>query len=466
MPMPRHGKAIPGRWEWLPDQPRATFTAKALLLLVVATAFAPGLWAGFLYDDRRDILLNPAARAESFFASLPNTLRPLLKASYALQDATTGMSALAFHAANLALHLGAVLLVLALVRRACLSAGMAGPMAERTAWCATFLWAVHPALTDTVSYASGRSTGLSSVLAMGCLLAATANRPSRPLAFGLALLAPLARETALITPLLLVVWQITVGPAEGRGQMLRRAAPVWLGTLGAALVIAAMARHRELVAFSLDQRPPIEALRANIFAIPEILRLWVQPTRLGILPAQPVVHGWGEVPTLLRGAGFALVIGAAVALRRCHAVASLAVLWTLVVLLPGNSVIWRVDPVAVRPLYLAGIGVSMLSALVIARLRFAPFLVAALALGLGGMTVLRAGLYTDEVALFADAVQRAPDDARARTMLGLVLANAGRPEAARAALEQALALDPFAHDARNALRLLDAAPSIYSNGPP
>ena len=50
-------------------------------------------------------------------------------------------------------------------------------------------------------------------------------------------------------------------------------------------------------------------------------------------------------------------------------------------------------------------------------------------------------------------------------MLGLVLANAGQIEAARTALETALTIDPFLHQADNALRLLDAAAGggVYPN---
>jgi hypothetical protein len=440
---------------------------------LAALAFAPGLWAGFLYDDRRDVVLNPAAAAASFWERLPGTVRPLLKASYALQDALHGMTPWAFHAVNLALHLIAVALVFLLVRRACVLAG-AGPAeagrndperAERTALIAATLWAVHPALAETVVYVSGRSAGLSGVLVLGALAAATGARPRPGLAFGCALAAPLARETALVAPLLLLAWQVTVHRDQAASQRLRRAWPVWAGALLAALIIASLSRHRELVAFSLDQRGPLDALRANLFAIPEILRLWLEPWRISILPAQAVVHGWTEAPTFLRAAGLAALPVLALAFRARAPVVALAVLWTLVALLPTNSLIWRVEPVALRPLYLAGIGLALLIALPLARLRGGGILAGALVLALGVLAWQRATLFQDEVALFADVARKAPGDARAALMLALVLANAGRTEEARAALDAALALDPFLTEARNALRLLDAVEGVYRGGP-
>jgi protein O-mannosyl-transferase len=432
-------------------------------VVLAAIAFAPALWAGFVYDDLRDVVGNPAARAESFLVHLTLTLRPLLKASYALQDALTGMSAPSFHAVNLGLHLGSIPLVFILIRRAASLSGDA-KAANRLAGIATLLWAVHPALADTVAYVSGRSMGLSGVLTLACLVAATTDRPRQGLAFTLACLAPLARETALVTPLLLLAWQITIS-REPPPQALRRAAPVWLGALVAALIIAALARHRELVAFSLDQRGPLDALRGNLFAIPEILRLWVMPWQISILPTQPVVYGWTDPQTLGRAALLVGVAVSALSSRRRAPLLVFAVLWTLITLMPTNSLIWRMEPVAVRPLYLAGIGMALGGALVLARLPFGTWVAVALALGLAGMTWQRAALYQDETALFADAAAKAPMDARAQMMLGLTLANAGQLDKARAALKTALQLDPFQTEAANALRLLDAAAPIYRPPP-
>ena len=438
----------------------------AVLLALTALAFAPGLSAGFVYDDRRDILMNPAAQAESFLDHLSATLRPLLKASYALQDAITGPSALAFHGVNLALHLGAVVLVLVLITRACRLSGHTRPQADRIALITAGLWAVHPALTDTVTYVSGRSAGLSGLLVLGAMVAATADRPRHLLAFTCACLAPLARETALVTPVLLVVWQATLGRHDPPALALRRALPVFLGALAAALIIAALSRHRDLVAFSLDQRSPLDTARANVFAIPEILRLWLQPWRISILPEQPVTYGWTDAPTLLRLAVLLALPAVALTQRHRAPVAAFAVLWTLVALMPTNSLIWRVDPVALRPLYLAGLGPGLLLALVLSRFRFGPLLACALVAGLALMTWTRATLYQDEVALFADASVKAPTDPRALVALGLVLANAGRVKEAQAALEQALRLDPFQTEATNALRLLRAGAPIYLATPP
>ena len=447
------GKAIAAGWKGL-----------GLLLAAVAVGHLPALWAGFVFDDRNDVTHNPSALAETFADRLGVTVRPLLKASYALQDALHGLSPVGYHAVNLTLHLAAVALVALLIRQALRLAGHAAERADRVAGLATALWALHPALTDTVTYVSGRSVGMSSVLLLIALLAVTAEKPRPLVGLVAASLAPLARETALIAPVLLLVWQATVGRRQP--DRLRRAVPVWAGAALAAAVLAALPAHRELVGFSLDQRGPLDALRANLFAIPEILRLWLEPWRISVLPAQPVVQGWTDAATLLRLLALLALAGGALALRRRLPLVALAILWTLVALLPGNSVIWRVDPVALRPLYLAGIGLSLGLALVLSRLRAGALLGLPLVLALGAMTYQRAGLYADDVTLFADAAARAPEDARAQAMLGLALANAGRLDEARQSLERALILDPVSREAGNALRLLSAGGSIYTPGAP
>ncbi|MCB6179277.1 hypothetical protein LHP98_14225 [Rhodobacter sp. Har01] len=444
----------------MPD--RSARRVCALVLGLAVLAHAPALWGGFVYDDFNDVVRNPSAQAGQFFQRLPQMARPLLKASYALQDALHGPNPFGFHAVNLALHLVATALVLALVRRAATLAGTPELAALRLAALTAALWAVHPASAETVSYVSGRSAGLSGVLSLAALWAATGPRPWPVAAFLSAALAPLARETALIVPLLLLAWQLCL-PAPGG---LRRAVPVWLGALAAALLLAALPRHQDLVAFSLTLRDPADALRGNLFAVTEMLRLWFQPWRISAVPAQPVIYGWTDLPTLLRLAALAGAALAALRLRRRAPLVALAVLWTLLALAPANSLIWRLDPVAVRPLYLAGIGLALLVACALVRVRAGPvlgaMLAAALALGLAAMTFQRAGLYADAVALFADAAAKTPGEARPLVLLGLVQANAGDAAAARATLRRALALDPANAEARNALRLLEAGPPIYS----
>ncbi len=415
------------------------------LLLAIAAVWATTLAAGFVFDDLADVVDNPAARAASFFQALSGTLRPLLKASYALQDWLHGPWAPGFHAGNVLLHLAACAVALAWLTR------LAG---ARAALIAVALWALHPVLTSSVTQVAGRSAVLSGLLLLGSLALATGPATRARLAGAglLALLAPLARETALVLPLLLLWWQATLGGEQGW----RRALPVWAGTLLAAAIILLLPRHRELIDYSLAARGPLDALRGNLVALPAILRLLLEPWQVSIDPAQPRPWGWTDGPTLLSLAGLLAVAGTALWLRRRQPLLAFALGWTLLCLLPSNSLLWREEPVGLRPLYLAGLGPALLLALPLARLGAGRWLAAALALALAVLTLQANIRYYDPVALWQDAADKAPGKARPHIALGLALLDRGCLDAAAGELALGLRLDPANLPARQGLQRLAA----------
>jgi hypothetical protein len=432
--------------------------ASRLLLAGAAAVWATALPAPFDFDDLADVARNPAAQAATFLERLGQTVRPLLKASYALQDWLHGPWAPGFHAGNVLLHLGAGLAALALLRRLCRQAGLG----EAVAWTAVALWSLHPALTASVTQVAGRSAVLSGLLLLGAL-ALAAGPPTRARllgAAGLAFLAPLARETALVLPPLLLWWQLTLGRAEGAAW--RRALPVWAGTLLAAGVILALPRHRELVEFSLQARAPLEALRGNAVAIPAMLRFLALPWELSIDPAQPRPWGWGSWQVL---AALAALLGsglAALLLRRRAPLAAFALGWTLLCLLPSNSILWRDEPVGLRPLYLAALGPALLLALALARQAAGRALAIALVLALGVQTVGRNLLHATPLDLWREAAAKAPDKARPHIRVGLLLLELGCLPEAEAALLTGLRLEPGSRAARQGLERL----ALHEGGRP
>ncbi|MEO8056271.1 MAG: tetratricopeptide repeat protein, partial [Acidobacteriota bacterium] len=263
---------------------------------------------------------------------------------------------------------------------------------------------------------------------------------------------PLAKETALVLPLLLVWWEATLGPRDvPLRDRARRLAPVFAGTAGAALVLALLPRHRELLGFSLAVRPPLEALRGNVQAVPAMLGLWAFPWRLSIDPARPLEWAWTEAPTLLGLAFLGALAAFALGARRRAPFAAFAIGWTLLALAPSNSFVWRLDPVGVRPLYLASVGPALLAAALLAFAlsvwppafgRAALAAVLALACGLGAGLAARNARYRSPVALWEDAVQKAPRNARAKNNLGFAYLAAGRLDDAERLLEAAREEDP------------------------
>jgi hypothetical protein len=450
-----------------PDRTAQRFERAApfLLAVLVGAVFANALNGTFVFDDIGDITANPSAKSESFFARLAVMNRPLTKASYALQDLIHGPWAGGYHAVNVVLHAAAALLAFALIRRA-LRFGGAAAAAAPVALAVTALWAVHPALTETVTYVSGRSMGLSSCLLLAALLAATGSQTAanRALTFACALLAPLARETALIAPAILIWWQLTLQPPEGRRAALLRLMPIAAGAALAAALILALPRHTDLIADSLRRRPPLDALLGNLHAAFDILTYWAMPGWVTIDPAPPLAWPWDDVRTLAKGALFAGLAAIAVLSRRRERTLAFAIGLGLLALAPSNTLLWRADPVALKPLYLGGLGLTLAASAALLRLAGASraalsFLATAALFGtamLATQTVARNALFADEIALWQDAAAKTPAYGRPSIMLGYALFNAGRYKEAEAALARGCNLDPLDEEAAAALALVRA----------
>jgi protein O-mannosyl-transferase len=450
-------KADSGDSRWRLAWPFLTAIA---LLLVVVTIYAPGLGAGFFFDDFADVVDNPASDPARFIQALPTSVRPLLKLSYVADSVVHGAWAPGYRAVNLLLHLLVTALVWVLARRAA-----ASQLGNATgAWVATVaagLWTIHPLAVESVTLVSGRSAPLAAVLMLAALALLTADAPRRPKAHllwagTLALLAVLARETAVVLPALLLVWQLTVGPRGDRSAAFARQG-IALGAVAfGALLLFAMPRHRELLAFSLQARRPLEALRMNAHAVPAMLALWARPWATSIDPAMPAPAGWFNPLTLLFVAILLVAAVSVVALRRRWPLVALVVGWTLVCLAPTNSVIFRLDPIGPRGLYLASLGPT----LALAGILSVGYRLGAAGRGLSvGVTLAMGAMlasltfeanqrYRHPIALWEHAVRYAPMRARPRVNLAVEYAGAGRLAEAQRQLETALELEPWNQSAR------------------
>jgi hypothetical protein len=147
----------------MPVQSRARSTL--LLLAVIGAAWTPALWGEFQFDDLANIVFDPAtAGGSALLERLANGFRPLLRLSYALDHLLWGFAPAGFIATNLVLHSLTALGVAALARRR-LDGG------EVSAFAAAAFFAPQPAHAAVIASASGRSTGLATLLMVGALLA-------------------------------------------------------------------------------------------------------------------------------------------------------------------------------------------------------------------------------------------------------------------------------------------------------
>jgi hypothetical protein len=424
---------------------------RARLAIVALTLIAWGgvPWGVFQFDDFQNVVrdaatTDPAALAER----LLHGLRPLTRLSYFFDAHLFGMQAAGFLTMNLALHIVCTLFVFELAR---------GRIGDTAALCAALCFSLQPANAEVVAYVSGRSTGLMTALLLAGLLLYDRGRPYG--ALGCFALACLAKEVALVFPLLLLTWD--GAQSTPRSDASRSAVRAIVLAAATAALLFGLDHYRSLLGASLQMRPMLDNLLANGRAVPQMLSLWFRPWALS------VDHDFAERGDLSASVGGLLALAslfvAAFAGRRRYPLLALAICWPLVALLPTNSIFPKLDFVTERQLYPAWIGPSIaLGAGLHALLSFAAtpkvrhwgstVAAAVLLFAATGSCMWRASLWRDPTQLWSDATQKAPNKSRCWNNLGMAELIAGRDADALTSFRRAVRLDPANEIAAGNLR--------------
>ncbi len=436
--------------------------AIAAIVLAVVVVFFPILDHGFLgWDDPQSIRHNPALNpvtATSFIdAWRAPHMQLYIPVTYTVWGAVavlaqaTGADGAGdrpglFHAASLLLHLGAALLVFALLRRLGLR--------EAAAAVGAVLFAIHPVQVETVAWASGMKDVLAGLLVLavlyhyaGFVVAIRGERPARlslvlaGVFYGLALL---AKPSAVAAPLLVGV----LGVVWFRRPLREVAAIVGAGLLLAipvALVARAVQPTMAIPFVTPVHLRPVIALDAVAFYVAKILAPVQLAFDYGRSPARvlagsevyaswivPVAFGagawilWRPFPALAAGLGI-LVVAVAPVLG----------------LVPFDFQSY--STVADHYLYVAMLGPALILAAILNAEAWSgrrPLVVAAaLVVILGGRSAMAVPTWRDDMALFDGCLAVNPESVAANTNLAL-LVRADDPTRAEELLRVALATEP------------------------
>jgi tetratricopeptide (TPR) repeat protein len=445
-----------------------------LVLGLTFLAYSGTLTFDFVHDDRGQILENPAVHSwdhvpqyftEHVWAGahpdeVGNYYRPVfllwLRANYAL----FGERAWLWHLTTILIHLVATFLVFRLALRVLDD--------EFAAAVAGLVFGVHPVHIESVAWISGVTDPLLAalfLLAFHCHLKwrEEAGRKWLVLAVVFQAGALLAKETALIFPLLVGAWEWveggrqeggarTTGAIRAAALALRTTAPYWvLVPPYLAARTLALDGFRHLIADI-----PIATV---LYTWPSLVWFWVRhlvwPAGLSFFYDFPAI----QQPTWSNFVVPAIAVAAFSALLAWWTARSkqvvFAVAWLVLPLLPLLDIrVLPVDDFAHdRYLYLPSVGLAVLAGLAVQRIpegrartmgypaaRALPVMM--LGIAMSASTAYQSLYFADDVVFFQQSVARAPHNMYAKANLAARMLERGRYEVALQLLEEVHSAHP------------------------
>jgi len=447
----------------------------ALICAGTLAVYANSCNGPFIIDDLAGIVGNPDIR---HFSGLYNTIavshnstisgRPLMWLTLFLNYSYGGLNVWGYHAVNVLLHLGNALLLFEIIRRTLLLDYWCGHFDGRSsgllAFAVTILWAVHPLLTESVTYVSERMELLSGLFSLLTLYAAIRwwDTHRRPWAVGGILACAvglLAKEQVATAPIVVAAYDyVFVSGSVARA--VKKSAGLYLGLLATwtvLFVITSFGPRAGTVGFDLEISSA-DYLRTQAGVLVHYLRLcfWPHPLCISYL-GWPIVGSWMEsarpglfVLALLALTGFALW-------KRSWT--GFAGAWCFIVLAPSSSIVpITTEIVAERRMYLplAAVIALVIGALYALRLNIASVahtagrhiriagwaLLMTIWIALGWRTVQRNALFASSTGVLHETLSARPVDELARGALMETLARENRVDEARALFVEGLRLKP------------------------
>ena len=429
-----------------------------------------GAFAGtFHYDDALTVLDNPHLESwQIFVGHLDHMVRPVLYATFLLDHWLYGTAPAGYHLLNVLLHLGSGLLIYRILTS--VVSDDRSPVPFLTA----LVFLIHPIATETVTYISGRASGLMAffyLLAFFFYIKASDQnvKPRRLYLLGAVasfLLAIGSKETAVTLPLILLLWDVIIRRLKGHSLHAAVHAPFWIVVVLAAAWAWSHPRYTALAQFSLDIRPLWDNLLSELHALTYAMGLFFTPWNQNFDHDLPVFHTLTQWPLPLDLLLLSVVATGAFFSASRLPLVGFGLVWFFIQLLP-ISLIPRNDLLSERNLYLPAIGLllaivslgwHLVQRLLVIVRRPALVQIGSAVLGTALIVVLclftyqRNLLYQDRFLLWSEAVRKSPDKARPHNNLGRAYALQGDWDRAIEEFRTAARLDPDFIIARQNLR--------------
>jgi len=460
--------------------------SRALFLTIAATTivYANSLSGAFVFDDTKQIAANPSLRSwGNIFRAFTNDVwsfergtlttdlpppyyRPLFTVYLTLNYKLFGLWEPGWHLMNLLVHATATVFVYYLLRR------LSGN--NIVALLAALLFALHPVHVESVSWISGIPDPLAALFYIPSLLWYVRYRDegnrkwliASLIAYGLA---ALCKETPLVLPLVLGVWELA--RAQNRKSLGLRLKETAYQLVPYGVVASAYLVLRYSVLGLISAKHPLMATvpdsmiwRTLPYVFVNYLKHLIAPFALSLIYSPPFITSTVDL-RFLGSVGILLGVGSVLWFYRKTLDGSVRVAIALMVvpLLPVlNLRVFHYEYIIQdRYLYLPSIGFCYLVALLLVWLaqrhqRTATAISVVLLLAFGASTVLQNRIWQNPVALWQRAVNSSPDSWSSHYNLGLAYLDLRQYEPARLQLTEARRLNPKQATVHNNLALAQA----------
>ena len=438
-----------------------------LVCAFAALTYLATLAFGFVYDDNPVIVNNAALRVSggvhlgSILSGNVVLFRPVTALWTQTVYALFGPNPTGWHCASVALHVLATFLVFTVAGRL---------LGDRwAAFAAGLIFAVHPAHVENVAWVSAVNDLLMTVLLLSSFLAFLHARASRgrawlALASGLFLAGLLAKETAVVFPLLVLSYAWLCSGEAGGDRLTRagnafRQSFVFFGTLAVYMVM----RSLSVPGTAAPRHSAGDAIGwiAMVLTWPRVLwfdfRHLVFPLALsefypGKYVSQPAWGSFVLPVALLLG----VAAGGWLGVRRLRQarLAEFACFWVLLPLAPTwyLRALTRNDFLHDRFLYFPSVGLALLVAIVLSELPLHAgrrirawgqgWLLALLVAAGATSAVVNEMPWASDLLLYRNGLKFVPDSSNLKDNLANVLADHGHTAEAMGLYREVLARDP------------------------
>ena len=456
--------------------PKYEILLLSLLALLVILIYTDTLTTPFILDDIHNIRDNSHIRMSSlslenliragFQSPVPN--RPIANISFALNYYVSGLNLVGLHLTNILIHiLGGVFLYFFV--KATLKTPVLRARCEKWGWVpffTVFIWLVHPLQTQSVAYLVQRMNSQASmffILSMLFYVKFRLTTGTRSKWWQLAgcilagLLAVFTKQIAATLPVFIALFDwyffqdlsIKWGKRHFLvlGGILLFFVIILLVYLGQDPIVRIFSSYR------LRDFTPIERIltqfRVVVFYIS--LLLWPQPSRLNLDHDFGLSHSLTDpMTTIISLAIIMALIGLSILTAKREPIFSYGILWFFGNLVIESSII-GLELVFEHRTYLPSMFIVLAMVVLVYRFARPLWLGIVLFCVVGTLfsvwTFERNKVWTDELSLYQDCVEKSPAKARPRNNFGAVLLRRDRLQEAIDEFRTALQLQPDYADA-------------------